>query len=262
MRFPWHPRALSPDNGTCLVPAAVYVSLLYVEPCLHLPCPCDRSSALLPSGTGALPGGQHGESRRTSCSDDDSIAALHQSRRSSAAAGAMAAPVQLLSEAPQAAETAAREDAEVLPRSVERADRFVTVTDAVRPVTEAEPVQLRLRALLQTSEAAMVAADVDMVMQHATAPHKAAADQPLSVSSPREVLEAVPAVLGHSEPVHADSTHGAIHPLRQRIIRRPSTCVSEPDISRALYTVVSACGTMAPLATVLMVLLDRLAVLC
>ncbi len=228
------------ERAVMLCLRAVYGFLLCMVPCLHLDCAHDRSGALLYLGTEEVPSSQHGESRRASGSDNDSIAALHQSRRSSAAVGALAAPVQLQSEAPQAADTAVQKDADVLPHSVGRADRGVTATDAaataVGPVTDAEPVQLRLRALLQTSEAAMAAADVDAVALHDAASEVAAGQLP-SMASTREVLEAA---LAHRELLPADGADDTIDTLQRRIVRRPSTCASEPDMSCAQHTVVSA----------------------
>ena len=218
-------------------------------------CPHGRSGALPPLDADEVSGGQLGGSRRASGSDNDSIAAVHQSRRSSAAEGALAAPVQLPIEAAPAAESARQQDVEVIPFPAEQAGRAVPMADAaatdVRPDTDADPVQTRTRAVLQSSEAAMATADVDAAVQRDAVSPQPPAGQASSVPSAQETAEAAPAIPAQSELLLADSAGGAMDPSQRRIIRRPSTCASEPDISRAVHAAVSArSGSVPPFASV------------
>ena len=170
-------------------------------------------------------------------------------------AGAAAAPVLFPSETSHGTAALLREDAEVLPPPAERVDGSAPAVGVVAvdagSNAEAGAVAIHTRAALQTSAAAMAAADVDAVVQRQAAPPAMAADQFLSMSSPGEVVQAAPAVPAQSKLVPADAASGATDPLRRRIIQRPSTCASEPDTTRAVPAVVSARSDIAALTLAL-----------
>ena len=183
--------------------------------------------------------------------DGASIAALHQSRQPSAMTGYPAAEVQPPAEGAQALDTAPTMYEKPLPPLAEQRRRDAAAAAAAAVHEGANTVviapETQARDLADTQAAVTAAADADDVLQRREGPLEAPPCHPLSVPATPEAWPSTLAAQSHGEPLSADGGDGTADPLQRRIVRRPSTCSSEPDSGRSQDAVVSACHGCCPL---------------
>ena len=151
-------------------------------------------------------------------------------------AGASAAPVQLRGEDLPAARSTAFDDADFLPPLAEQrrmsAMAAAKAAASERDDAEVNSSETRKQDPADLTGADMAAANLDEVLHSPTTPTRALAEQSIVVPvTPRAEPSSSASHARRDQPSTVEA-EGAMAALQRRIIRRPSTCVSEPDVSR------------------------------